>query len=984
MITQKQKLERVQHMPEFTQSDAAEVVAKLLRGFQSKPADASEVPAETQQSQSFPDMMRAAGTPVFHVTVFRNSRGPLTKEYSLNESGELRKPDVVAQLVEGTAEVHQLFGLLALRDLLASLDVNQAACYGLPRRKGTKFTVRSTNAAGPDDLTRTKRDMAFAEDGTGVLMLDFDARDGHEFDMAAELDKLFAAVPELLAFQRLVTLSASSNLYVGDRCARGERGGRCYFLVDRASDIPKTGRLISDRLKSAGLVHFQVDKRGAALERTLIDGSVFEENRLDFAAGARCVGLVNQRRPLGVAFTSQQGTGNVLKPCLSLRDIAPLTAAQDQAKARYIAEAREAVRSLCEERKAAAKASDTDKLVAGGMPREAAAARVERAHEQLTLPREWPLIDEDGKQCTVGDLIDRPQDFDGHRFRDPLNPDHRGGEACAVAQLAYSPLVIKSFAGGGRTFTLEGDRKKIVLRAGEALRVLADIAAALEGTATFRTPGGALAFVGQEGQLVPNDKECRRPRQKVLEVADFVRFKETDGGRSFREEACDPSLEIFRDFAASSYAEQFPVVEIVDDHALILPDGSTVDRPGYVPEIKTLVVDRTGDGITPINRCATPADALAAFERVWNGLFAGFFDVDNVSRGVTLAAALASVHLAAMAGCPATIHTAPTPGTGKTHKAKVIGALGEGKVPPVFGPNSFKGEETGKTIAAIARKGMRNVIVDNLPAGSTFGGPEIDAMLSADGGQASRTFGGHDMHAGRTKAKVQATLNCGGPTSDTVRRSTVSVQDARVARPELLGRGGDPVAEVLRNRMSYVSDLMTITAAWFNAGCPDAGCGAPLAGFGDWDKLCRRPVAWLGQLGAAVADPVLSQEAAREEDPEAQANLGILSALEFWQRYNDDHEWTPTQAVAAMRDAQEREGYLQRMGDAAALADFRQGEGAAGLGLLAALSDALGQGVKSARSVGRYLSGLVKRPTGNLVLSRRMLNGGSLYKVVTV
>ncbi|WP_186424784.1 hypothetical protein [Cupriavidus metallidurans] len=946
--------------------------------------DAQQTASATSEQRclSFPELMRAAGTPPFCVTVFRNSHGPLTKRYFIGQSGNLEK-EVAAQLNEGTAEVHQLFGLIALRDLLGGLEDDQAVCYGLPRRDGTNFRVRSKDRATPEDLTRTKRDMAFAEDSVGVLMLDFDARDGHGFDMSAELDKLFAAVPELFAFQRLVTLSASSNLYVDEECVHAQRGGRCYFLVERATDIPKTGRLIADRLKAAGYVHFHVDTRGGALERTLIDTTVFEENRLDFAAGARCEAPVTQRRPLGIAFTSEPATGKALKPCLSLRDLAPMTATQDQAKKRFVGEAREAVRLLCEERKAAAKESDTDKLVAAGVPREVAAARVERAHEQLTLPREWPLIDDECKQWTVGALIDRPQDFDGRRFRDPLNPNHRGGEACAVAQLVYRPLVIKSFAGGGRTFTLEGDRKKIVLRAGESLRVLADIAAALEGTATFRNSAGGLSFVGPDGSLVPIDKECRRLRQAVLLVADFARYRETDGGRSFREEACDPSLEFFRDFAASPHVENFPIVEIVEDHSLILPDGTTVDRPGYVPEIKALLVDRTGDGLTPINRNASQADAVAAYRRV-EGLFAGFFDVDNVARGVTLATALAAVLLPAMAACPATIHTAPSPGTGKTHKAKVIGVLGAGEVPPVFGPNSFKGEEVGKTIAAIARKGMRNVIVDNLPAGSAFGGPEIDAMLSADGGQASRTYGGHEMHAGRNKALVQATVNNGGPTADTVRRSIVCVQDARVARPELLQRGSDPVTDALRNRPQYVADLLTITAAWFNAGCPDVGCGAPLAGFGDWDRLCRRPVAWLGQLGVPVADPLLSQEVAREEDPEAQATMGVLSALELWQRYHDDCEWTPTQVVEAMRDAQEREGYLQRAGEAQSLAGFRSGDGAAGLGLLAALSDALGQGVKSARSVGRHLTGLVKRPTGGLVLTRRMLNGGSLYKVVAV
>lgn len=96
---------------------------------------------------------------------------------------------------------------------------------------------------------------------------------------------------------------------------------------------------------------------------------------------------------------------------------------------------------------------------------------------------------------------------------------------------------------------------------------------------------------------------------------------------------------------------------------------------------------------------------------------------------------------------------------------------------------------------------------------------------------------------------------------DMVRRTVLCSLDAGVERPELREFSFDPITRVLANRGAYVAAAITIARAYGVAGSP-AVCD-PIGSYGDWSAMVRAPLIWLGE-----ADPVLSMEKAREEDPE--------------------------------------------------------------------------------------------------------------------
>lgn len=105
-----------------------------------------------------------------------------------------------------------------------------------------------------------------------------------------------AAAPGLADAALLWWPSASSCIWQGEREVRGIRGQRLWMLAGDAADIPRAGAVLRDRLWLAGHGCIEVSKSGALLERTLIDASVWQPSRLDFAGGAACSGGLDQRR----------------------------------------------------------------------------------------------------------------------------------------------------------------------------------------------------------------------------------------------------------------------------------------------------------------------------------------------------------------------------------------------------------------------------------------------------------------------------------------------------------------------------------------------------------------------------------------------------------------------------------------------------------------------------------------------------------------
>ena len=78
-----------------------------------------------------------------------------------------------------------------------------------------------------------------------------------------------------------------------------------------------------------------------------------------------------------------------------------------------------------------------------------------------------------------------------------------------------------------------------------------------------------------------------------------------------------------------------------------------------------------------------------------------------------------------------------------------------------------------------------------------------------------------------------------------------------------------PLDMILADRGKYIAACLTIVRAHQQAGYP--GLLAPLASYDKWSAMVRSALVWLGK-----ADPVLTMETTRAEDPELSALRNVV------------------------------------------------------------------------------------------------------------
>ena len=233
----------------------------------------------------------------------------LSKGYYLN-GGELKKR-TGGVLIQGHAKVFRIRCLEELKTVITTLSPQQALIYGVPSGHISIKLMSSYEwgkAGKPSDtIPRTKEHFEWP-DGPGIMMLDYDPRD---VELALSRDELvqvvYEAVPGLKNVPMLWVPSASSHIINSetDEDLTGLKGQRLYLLVNDARDIPRAGKALVEALWAAGYGHIEISKSGQQLERTIVDASVWQSNRLDFAAGAKCEPPLFQDRGVPVIIPAE-------------------------------------------------------------------------------------------------------------------------------------------------------------------------------------------------------------------------------------------------------------------------------------------------------------------------------------------------------------------------------------------------------------------------------------------------------------------------------------------------------------------------------------------------------------------------------------------------------------------------------------------------------------------------------------------------------
>ena len=648
----------------------------------------------------------------------------------------------------------------------------------------------------------------------------------------------------------------------------GLRGQRIYLMVREAATSRGRERPWSTGL-AAGHGRIVVSAAGAALERCPVDGSVWQPERLDFAAGAVC-GKARAAPGRSMLIPGGARSSTPGPRCRTIPDRQGGCAARRRAKA-DAADAIEAAREAFLDRQGSALLAPEDRD--DPEKREAAQTVIRRAVENNVLTADFPVEVETGpgrfETITVGRILDDRAGFHGRLTRDPLEPGYDGGRATGKLFLLDSRPTLFSFAHHGHSFRLVRSPQRIEVVQG---RLAAATEAALgilrKDPAVFDF-GGQVVLV-EDGRMLPLDEHALG-----YYLAGGVQFwQHRKAGGDFIAVDIDPPARLVRQILSLGPRRQLKPLSAIVTAPTIRPNGSVLAAPGYDPRTSLLVA--FGRGCRGASGAGPRRDREALTELMHP--FGSFPLVDDLARGGLLAALLTAVVRPALATAPAFAMDAPVQGSGKTLLASCVAALATGHVPEIWPHTAGRDdEEIRKRLFAALRDGTTALIWDNITG--VFDSAALAAAITAPVLR-DRVLGRSESLSIPNRALLLLTGNNLCPAGDLPRRIITIRIDPGTDAPFARQFDLDPLDYVLDHRTELACAALVLIRGWLSSGAPRAE--GRMASFEAWDDLVRQTVCWIGAEIAPgeFGDPLDLVRRAQGSDPEQESLFALLEALD--------------------------------------------------------------------------------------------------------
>ena len=800
----------------------------------------------------------------------------LTKQYSLDSAGVIQRK-TSANMYAGEAEQKKVTTASDFAGVLQSLGHDQALCYGVADAPKVRILSRAEyekQGRPADAITRTKDRLKWPQGG-GVLMLDYDPQDGQQtLSRVQLLEALAEVIPELTSSAYVWWCSSSSLIYNDQEQLHGVRGQRVYILVQDAKDIPRAGDVLFKRLWLAGHGFYMISRAGTALERTPIDASVWQTNRLDFAAGAQCTPPLEQLR--GVPEVTD---GELLDTVAALPDLTPEEETDLQALKDKLAEdmtpeveaARyEYVEAEAEKMLERAGADVTDESL------EQARATITRAVQGGVLAGDFVITLDDNTEITIGEVLDSPSKYHNRLTLDPLEPEYNGFKVVGRLYLMGGTANLYSQAHGGKNYRLIRQPRKIQHNKG----------------ATAETARNTLEFLRQlpdvfdmnSPLVVVQDGKARVQNIHSFSywlggVAQFYCVKKKPRGELY-EEALDPPVQMLNQLLAIGEGRRLKQLKAVITAPVMTKDMRIINRVGY--DAKTqLYLDMPQDAL-PIPEIVMKEMAIQALDVLMRP-FNGFMTATPLDKGVLLAAVLTAVQRPVLPTAPAFGLDAPVQGTGKTYLAQCLGALATGETPTVY-PHTVgrDDEEVRKRLTTVLASGARVLVWDNVLG--AFDSVAMASLLTTEVFN-DRILGKSEAVSIPSRILMLLTGNNLTLAGDMPRRVLKCRLDAQVANPASRKFDSDPLEYIKKHRRELVQAALTLIKGYLQSNdCMTGGAvqGESTASFEDWDYMIRQTVAWVaGTLNIdGYGDPAQALKDAIAIDPEAEALGEVLEGIE--------------------------------------------------------------------------------------------------------
>lgn len=826
----------------------------------------------------------------------------LTKIIGLNEQGEMRKK-TSAMLRQGHAQRVIAADLHELKTLLDSMTIAQAVTWGVTKANEVKVcTQDDIKALQEGAIARTRDNFRFIA-APGVMMLDHDGLPDGELSPLQFRDRLITVIPALADAPMLWRPSASAGCVAPDgRILSGFTRHRFYIPVADATLIPEAGKAIEALMwATPGQGWCDIGVAGQRLPRCLVDVSVWQPERLDFAGPTVLMDGVTRTGAEGVIYGDAKAQFNLR---LLIDSVTPSIKKQAHAGLK-------AARAAVDDKSASARRNWVEEKAPNlanslGIKLSQATNVMERAALHQVLMGNFELTCSDGEVVNVAQLLDNPHRWHNARFADPLDPDE--DKRVAVARLLNGARPdLYSHRHGGVRYELR--RQSVRVELGRGMRVDSTDAVLQilrDRSELFDFGSNAIAFVA-EGKATPVSRDWLVDHTgRIAEFYSVKTVHDQDGILNSRKEIPeDAPTYIANAIIAKHGSRNFKKLTAVITAPTLRSDGSILDEPGHDTTTGLMYVT-TEDYPLAVPSTPTFEQALEALKRLWHPIRLFPF-ADEVAVGVTLAAMLSACLRSSLPTCPAIGFDAPAAGTGKTLLAKCIGALATGGDVAVLPPTNDE-DECRKRLFAALRGGSKVLLWDNVR--EPLGNSVIDSFLTSSF-FADRVLGASENVELPNRALFLVSGNNLVLTGDTHRRILMARLDAQTETPFKREFRFDPLAEVCNDRQVLVVAALTIVRAYIAAGRPKVAIGRT-ASFELWDDLVRQPLCWLRERMKesgldlidlpVFVDPAESIDRAASENPET---TKLAALLNVWIATFGTTPTSPAQAITKATEALE-------------------------------------------------------------------------------
>ncbi|PZU60276.1 MAG: hypothetical protein DI547_04490 [Sphingobium sp.] len=340
---------------------------------------------------------------------------------------------------------------------------------------------------------------------------------------------------------------------------------------------------------------------------------------------------------------------------------------------------------------------------------------------------------------------------------------------------------------------------------------------------------------------------------------DWVKFD----ARSDEWRRCDVPTSVVSNLLKTQMGHHLPVLNgLVRQPYLRRGDGVLVTEAGFAAGSGIYAAFDPADFHIPL---LTKENALAALRRL-QSLLVEFEFANEADRATACSAMLTASIRDYLDVAPGFNITASSPGSGKSYLASVIAPFaGPGEARNISYPGT--NEEATKVVLSLALEQPAAVCFDDMPSDWLPHGA-MNRMLT-NGSVTERILGSSRVVTARASSFIMGTGNNIRPLRDMARRVASIYLLPQVESAATRDYNGRPAEEVRQHRGRYVSDALTIIAAWKAAGSPKADV-PNVAGFGQWSDQCRHSLIWLGE-----PDPATSLIEQINHDPDKE-QLGDL------------------------------------------------------------------------------------------------------------